>query len=184
MKIGLDYDSVITDSRELKSVAAKELFSLDIPYEIFKRDPAVTRGLITDQQYRAVQRAVYYEKKYNDQAKEVTGSIETIKRLLGEGHELRVVTGRDGDAAYHAHMYLRARGVDIPLYGVGNVSKREGARGLDIFVDDDLDKLEDLDVKNRYLFSWEFNEHLTLPDKIVRIHSWKDLYERIQEVNV
>ncbi len=183
LKIGLDYDSVITDSRAIKSAVAKERFGLDIPYQIFKWHTTVNGGLLTQEQYRDVQRTVHYGDEHNRVTPEVPGSIDGIKRLIAEGHELQVVTGRDGDSAAYARRWLREHGIEIPLTGVGDrKSKQPATTGLDIFIDDDLDKLEDLYVPHRFLYTWEFNLHVQLPKGISRISSWEDLYRKVNKI--
>lgn len=183
MRIGLDYDSVITDSRALKSAVAKERFGLDIPYQMFKWHTTVNGGLLTPEQYRDVQRTVHYGDEHNRATPEVPGSVDGIKRLIAQGHELQVVTGRDGDSATYARRWLHERSIEIPLTGVGDrKSKRPATTGFDVFIDDDLDKLEDLDVAHRFLYTWEFNLHVQLPKGISRIYSWEDLYRKVNKI--
>lgn len=77
------------------------------------------------------------------------------------------------------------REVNIRITGVGLNSKSDACRGLDVYVDDDLDKLEYLVgiVDHRFLFSWEYNKHLTTKDIASRVTSWRELYSRISDLS-
>lgn len=182
MRIGLDYDGVITDSRELKSKRAQEEYGVRIPVSLFKWHQVVQGGLLTAQQYRDIQRAVHFGETENILAPFLPGLESYLPQLL-VGNEVRIVTGRDGDAARFASSRLRGIGIGIPLTGVGHgVSKRDATRGLDVFIDDDLDKLVDLEVPHRFLFTHEYNLHERLPEGIKRVYSWEDLYQKIEKI--
>jgi uncharacterized HAD superfamily protein len=187
MKIGFDFDSVITDSRKLKAEYAKKLYGLDLPYELFKWDPLVTSGKVTEEQYRAVQRAVHLGEQENQRMEPVAGVLEYLPKIMQE-HDVKIVTARDGLSAELARRWLKENNLEIELLGVGNkVTKAAGCQGLDLFVDDDWDKLEPLIgvVPNRYLFTWEYNKHIDVAQSVAkRVHSWEEIYGIIQNLDV
>ena len=65
-------------------------------------------------------------------------------------------------------------------------SKDPAVKDFDMFVDDDLDKLEQLMdiVPHRYLFSWGYNEHVDETDIAKRVSSWEELYNVVQTTHV
>ncbi len=182
MRIGLDYDGVITDSRAQKHDLALARYGVDIPTPVFKWQHAVHGGLLTQAQYQDVQRTIHYDQDANRTGPFLPGLEAYLPRIIAM-HEVRIVTARDGDSLRYARDRLKCAGIDIPSTGVGHGrSKRDATRGLDVFVDDDLDKLEDLDVPHRFLFTHEYNLHEELPEGIGRVYSWEDLYQKIEKI--
>jgi uncharacterized HAD superfamily protein len=184
MKLGFDFDSVITDSRKLKAEYARKLYGMDIPYQTFKWYPLVTTGIMTPEQYTTVQRAVHRGEQESQRMEAVEGVLEYLPKLIKE-HDARIVTARDGESAELARRWLEKRNLEIELLGVGDkVTKAAGCQGLDLFVDDDWDKLEPLIdvVPHRYLFTWEYNKDINVPERIAkRVSSWKEIYTIVQE---
>ena len=85
-----------------------------------------------------------------------------------------------------AHEWLMLHKLMLPITstGFGN-SKAEACKGLDVYVDDDLDKLEPLVgiVPHRFLFTWEYNTHTSFDPAIaVRVNSWEQFYTEIKKV--
>ncbi len=63
--------------------------------------------------------------------------------------------------------------------------KTKACKGLEVYIDDDLPKLEDLVgiVPHLFLFSWGYNEHVEVGDVAKRVKSWKDFYAEIRGLN-
>ena len=75
--------------------------------------------------------------------------------------------------------------MDIAGVNLG-VTKAKACKGLDVYVDDDLDKLEPLVgiVPNRFLFSWGYNQHIDVPPSTAkRVDSWQQFYQEIRGLN-
>ena len=98
---------------------------------------------------------------------------------------MKIVTSRDGVAAQIATNWLAQHGITVPLHGNGKGSKAAPCSDRDFFIDDDLDKLEELvgTVPHLYLFGWGYNKDAKLPESIGRIESWKGLCEKINELS-
>ena len=182
MKIGLDFDGVITDAGDLKSYGAKLLYGIDIPPERFKKRLIVGTEM-TAEQYDRLSKTIYYDREVGMRMRPVDGMLEYLPKLLEEGYDVRIVTSRDGAAADIARAWLREQGLGVELIGNGKGSKAIPCTGRDIFVDDDLPKLEELigTVPNLYLFSWGYNTQEETHSGISRIESWKQIYRRIKE---
>jgi uncharacterized HAD superfamily protein len=187
MRIGLDFDGVISDCGQLKSDGAKLLYGVEIPSEKFKKELVVNTGILTLEQYRDLQKQIYGNRDIGLTMLPVNGVLEIVPRLQKEGYDLIVVTSRGESGSEIAREWMRRRGLDLLLVGIGGgVSKADACRGLDVYIDDDLDKLEPLvdSVPNRYLFSWGYNRHVQVPQSIAkRIESWKHFYEEIFSLN-
>lgn len=187
MKIGLDFDGVISDCGRLKSDGAKRLYGLNISPEKFKTEIVVGQGLLTLEQYRNLQKQIYGTREIGLLMQEVEGAVDYTKRLISERHDLRIVTSRGTLEAEIAKEWMQKVDLDLPLTSVrGGVKKTEACRGLEVYVDDDLDKLEPLVgvVLHRFLFSWGYNRHTTVPETIAkRIVSWKHLYQEIKSLD-
>lgn len=177
MNIGLDFDGVIADCGELKSYGIQKLFGIVVAPEDCKKEIVLTKGLLTADQYRTMQRMVYDTKEYGLRMKAVTGAIEGIQQLLHAGHMVHVVTSRNEAGLDIAMKWLHVHGITLPCHGVGyGKSKADACASCDVFVDDDIDKLEDLIhvVPRLFLFSWAYNEHVS------HEHEQSAIYTRIQ----
>lgn len=182
MRIGLDFDGVISDCGALKSETARRLYGIDVPSERFKKELVIGDGLLTLEQYRRLQEVIYGTREYGLTAKPVGGVLEAIPRLLDAGHDLRVITSRDGIQLDVALEWAATHGISLDFTGVGyGASKAGAAAGLDLYVDDDLDKLEPLVgiVPHRVLFSWGYNAHIDEGDVAIRVASWQDLTDMV-----
>lgn len=183
MKIGLDFDGVIVDAAERKVKAASELFGIDIKPSQTKRALLVPSGIMTEEQYRAVQRLVN-SMRYGRTMRAIPGALESIKQLMEYGFEIEVITARDGMGLRAARHWLRDNGFDLqrdgrclPVTGVRNRNKADAARkrGIYLFVDDDLERLVELEgvVPWRVQFSWHYNRH-ERDKSIMRVDNWSN----------
>jgi len=185
MRIGLDFDGVITDCGRLKSDGAREIYGVEIPPERFKKELVVGAGILTLDQYRYFQEQIYGTREIGLTMLPVEGVLEFVPRLKQEGYDLTIITSRGDPESEIAREWMELKGLDLNLMGVGGVSKTHACRGLDVYIDDDLDKLEPLVdvVPNRYLFSWGYNQHIEVPsDVAIRVSSWENFYEEIKKL--
>lgn len=191
MRIALDFDGVLSDCGALKTQQAKRLFGLDIPTERFKKELVVKElageedGVLTLAEYRKLQDVIYNDPEVGLTMQPVSGMLEYLPRLLNEEHEVRIVTSRDGPKLDIAKAWTANHALELEFTGVGyGKSKASAVTGFDMFVDDDLDKIEPLIsiVRHRFLFSWGYNAHVDVGDVAERIGSWEDLYLAIQEI--
>lgn len=180
MRIGLDFDGVISDCGALKCAAAKKLYGVDIPAIWFKKELVVGSGMLTMQQYRDLQQAIYGTWDLGLALEPVDGVLDAIPKLRGDGHEIKVITSRDGVQLDIARAWAMKYGLPLDFTGVGyGASKASAAEGLDLYVDDDLDKLEPLVgiVPRRLLFSWGYNSHLDATGVAERVSSWREILD-------
>lgn len=191
MRIALDFDGVLADCGNLKSLQAKKLFDVDISPEKFKKELVVKElagdaGELTMVQYRELQGVIYGTREVGLTIEPVPFMQEHIGILLDEGHYLHVVTSRVGLQLEIAEEWAAKHGIEIGFTGVGyGISKAKATKGFDLYIDDDLDKLEPLVevVPHRYLFSWGYNQHVDETDIATRVESWKEFYEHVQGVH-
>lgn len=186
MKIGLDFDGVISDCGQLKSDGARRIYGVEIPPERFKKELVVDTGILTLEQYRHLQKQIYGTREIGLTMLPVDGVLELVPKLQQECYDLMVVTSRGEPESEIAREWMKLKGLDLPLVGVGRTSKADACQGLDIYIDDDLDKLEPLVnvVPNRFLFSWAYNLHIEVPENVAqRIQSWQHFYEEVLRLN-
>ena len=184
VNIGLDFDGVISDCGRLKSEGAERLYGITIPPEKFKKEIVVGEGHLTLDEYRELQRIIYGTREYGLLMEPVEGALLYIPRLVQDGHSVTVITSRGPTELEIAKEWSAREGFTLELIGVGgDVSKADAATkaDLDVYADDDLDKLEPLVgiVRNRFLFSWGYNAHIDVRNVATRVASWEDLYEAI-----
>tara|TARA_Y100000310_G_scaffold208118_1_gene208648 strand:+ start:9488 stop:10051 length:564 start_codon:yes stop_codon:yes gene_type:complete len=185
MKIGLDFDGVITNLGTLKSKVAEKLFGVNVPENKFDKEYVIKNNILTDHQYSLLQDFAYIEKEALSFMHPVRGAIVNIKKLLDDGHTLKIVTGRSGKMLTNAKEWLDTNNLSLEIVGVGfKGSKEKELKGFDVFVDDYLFQLYQIkdSVPNRFLFSWEYNEGYHSDGIAERIHSWTGLYKRISNL--
>src|SRR3989344_4748330 len=172
MKIGLDFDGVISDCGKLKSDGAKKLYGVDIPPAKFKKEIVVGEKHLTAEQYRELQKSIYGTKELGFLMELVDGAHYYISQLVADGHSVLVITSRGEVELKIAKEWSVLQGLKLNFVGVdyGN-SKAGAAARLDLYVDDDLDKLEPLVgmVPNLFLFSWGYNQHIDIGSIAKRI---------------
>lgn len=187
MKIGLDFDGVIADCGRLKSEVALELYNAHIPPENFKKELVVGGGLLTLEQYRELQDKIYATREHGLKMMPVPEVFSYLPSLV-KRHEVSVVTSRGEAETLIAQEWLNSQNPDVEVefisVGYGN-SKALVVEGFDIFVDDDLDKLEPLVglVPHLFLFSWGYNKHVSEDGIAQRVDSWALLNRRIVEMS-
>lgn len=184
MRIGLDFDGVIADCGKLKREGAQRLFNIDIPEEKFKKEIVIREKLLNDEQYRILQKEIYGNPEVGLCAELVPNTHKYIEKLLKEGHELSIITSRAGASLEVAKQWLNYQKILLPIIGVGQGKTKEEAckkLQIEIFVDDDIDKLEEITscVPNLFLFSWGYNEKDNEKPVAKRVYSWEHLYETI-----
>jgi len=187
MNIGLDFDGVITDCSILKAEVAERMFGIIIQPENFKKEFVIGKNILTLSQYVQLQKEVYDSREFGLLAKMVSGTKEYIERLQDENHIISIITSRSNEGLEITKTLLQKFKIDVPVYGVTYPeSKLRKAQELqlDVFIDDDYEKLEDLIgvIPHLFLFSWTYNIHISLPQEIVRTFSWEDFYKKIQSL--
>lgn len=184
MNIGVDLDGVVIDSHAVKPLIAKEMFGVEISQENCTRENASKLGLLTVDQYNAVSKETYQQDKFP--MEEIHQACHYVNLLRTENHTIRAVTSRsDADGALpRALFWLSARNLNLLVTGVGyGKPKIEACQGLDMFIDDDLDKLVPLagQVPHLLLFSSPTNRQHEVPAGIRRVDSWWEVYNYIRE---
>ena len=183
MKIGLDFDGVISDCGKLKSDGAKKLYGVDIPPAKFKKEIVVGEKHLTANQYLELQKIIYGTREIGFLMEPVDDVLHYLPLLVAEGHIVLIVTSRGEVELEIAKEWSLSQGLQLDFVGVGyGNSKADAATGLNLYVDDDLDKLEPLVdvVPHRFLFSWGYNAHVDIGTIAKRIASWEELYRTVQ----
>jgi uncharacterized HAD superfamily protein len=188
VRIGIDFDGVITDHGKIKAVHAKRLFGIDVSPDLFKREVIVgERRLLTNEQYSALQEVVFWDPEIGMAMEAVPGALEYIARIHADGDFQAIVTSRTGRSRDIARDWFGMRmECDLDFYGVGpKASKLHVARQLclDGMIEDDADKLEPLigTVPHLFLLEQPYNR-CTCVEGIERIASWEKLYDRLQNI--
>jgi len=186
MRVGIDFDGVVTDCGRLKSEGILQLYGITIAPDDIKTELVVGKGILTLEQYRHMQHSVYSTREIGLGMAPVTGALEYIQLLQREGYDITVITSRTELQASIAREWLEARNLELRMVAVGGGrSKAEACAGIDAYIDDDADKLEPLVgvVPHRFLFSWGYNRHIDMPDTVAkRVASWQEFYETLSSI--
>lgn len=184
MKIGLDFDGVLSDCGKLKCEAAKRLYGLDIPPEQMKKELLIESGQMTYEQYRWMQSLVYGTREVGLTMDPVPGMLDFLPKLL-RSNDIKIITSRGEPQAAIAKEWCQKLNLDIEFVPVGyGISKKAAAEGLDVYIDDDLEKVVPMigQVPNLFLFSWGYNEH-TNHEKVTRIKNWEEFFNKVTSLH-
>lgn len=181
LRIGLDAHGVLASRNEIKSELARKLYNVTIPACNFHREQVLAGGLLTDLQYELIRSEV--RKLSHEVMPEIPGALTYVPRLIGDGHQLFVITSnRESDEEFVMIAgWLQYHDLSIPLIGCGREDTKAAAvkeHNLDAFVDDSLVKLFCIQhvVRHRFLFSHSYNEGTDEGDVARRVYSWEQLY--------
>ncbi len=192
MKIGLDFHGVVVDNARMKAERAPH-YGKRLTRTMFLRNMAVGRGgdRLTISQYRDLKIDVYWRPHIARQVMTpVQGAVHKIKRLLTDGHEVVIISSSSNRHVKIARSWCKRIGlkrVEVVGIGMNEIDKSEAARqrGLDVFVDNDPEKLRLLRnvVKKRFLFTTPDNAPADMNGVAHRVTGWSELYEEIRKLN-
>mgnify|MGYP001492421684 CR=1 FL=1 len=183
MKIALDFDDVCTDTHAYKLAAFRQRLN-DCSFEVASRATLVESGLITPEEYRRIQTEIYLDVEGSlEGLKFKTECVESIKALIAAGHQVSIVTARDGVTLDIARTLLNREGLELPMIGVGyGNSKTEALQDFDVFIDDDPNHVAALlgTGKRLFLMSTQENSNFEHPE-ILRVNNWEEFLSKLLE---
>lgn len=187
LKIGLDFDGVIANCALLKSIAGQRIFGIEIPPDRFTKAIVIGQGHLSVDQYAELQIAVYHTEGYAKLLEPIPNAIETIRQLLAQNYSIQVITSRGDKAVIFARAWLVSKGLSIDVVSIGNSENKLPAAtsaGIDVFVDDDHEKLLPLigAVSKLYWFTQNDQGGVGVHGSIRQIGSWDMLYKEIQRL--
>ncbi len=180
--IGLDFDGVIVDSVRLKIKYAQELYGISLSPADCKKDVVLSKRLMTKEEYDTLNSLVYGT-RVGLHLDAIYDSVDYIK-ILKEKHNVRIITSRLNRELNTPEIWLEEHGISVPVIYTNQRPKNEFCSGLDLFVDDDYPKLEELvnSAEHLVLFSRPYNQDVEIKNsRIQRIDSWAFLYKFIKE---
>ncbi|PIP60871.1 hypothetical protein COX00_00815 [Candidatus Uhrbacteria bacterium CG22_combo_CG10-13_8_21_14_all_47_17] len=183
LSIGVDFDGVIVDTTALKQEQALRLYGVSLKSHECKEGAVISKGLMTHAQYRELMARVCGDMGVGLQMESLEGSIEFLQKLLRQGHSIKIITARADADLEVAKQWCAEKNLVIDFVSVGyGGSKLEAAEGLDIYIDDDLQKLLPLQgkVQNLFLFHWSYNADDLEPAEIKRVSSWQKIEDTIK----
>lgn len=178
MKIGLDFDGVFSDAGKLFVDAAERLFGVTIPTIKTAGRAIVDEGYLNSAQFSFLKDSIFEEDSF--ELKMVSGADLACRQLIARGHRLQILTKREKGAEV-ARNFCKQIGLDIPVLGTpAGKSKSEVSTDFDVFLDDSISNLKDLNafVPNLFLFSWDYNSRESVP-KHQRVSGWEEFARKI-----
>ena len=184
MNIGLDFDGVIGDSGSLKLKYIKKLFHLDVELIDCTREKIMAKGF-TSEQYDKLLSHIY-DTDVAYEMEEVENSIDTIKKLIDDGHYLKVITSRFPTSGKIVRKWMEERGVLIPVITTSKTPKGPYCRGLEVFLEDETKKLQSIKstVDNLFIFTTEYNKEDKVDKDIIKVDGWEEFYKEIQKLKI
>src|SRR3989344_7499701 len=138
MKIGIEFDGVIANTPKLKSELAKKFYHRSIPAGMFNRELVVGSKLLSPEQYENIENNVSHLKDAGLTIEEVENSINSIRKLLESGAEIKIFTDRGENGVEIIKEWLNSRGLNLEVETGRDTEK------LDIYISDNLERLKSL----------------------------------------
>lgn len=179
LRIGLDFDGVFGDCEQLKNDVAEDLYGT-----AYRELQEEARCVVRDTAYGDPDRVAVMDP--------IPDVFQYIAQLKADGHDLVVITSRDGDLLSQAEAWYEQQCAvhpydtpDLSFIGVGYHNDKRTAcneQEVDVFVDDDLHKLEPLveTVPHRFHFINGADE--SDPGIATPVRHWEELYQHITEL--
>lgn len=191
MKIYVDMDDVLTETaRELSRLAA-EFFDVHVPYEEISAFDLKQSFHLTDEQYLRLMRGAHW-KGVLEGLPETPGAREGVARLMAQGHEVIIVTGRPLQTADVSQGWLRQHGFpEIPFFCLDKYGRWAAANDsdprlltreafdrthFDLFIDDSplaLDLLKERTACQILVFDRPWNRAYPLAATMRRVIGWE-----------
>lgn len=178
MNIGVDFDGVICDYGRLKSDVARMLFWITIPSGQLKRQLILESGILTQCQYQQLLDVVHEDEAVVGLMRPISQALLYLESLIRDSHRVTVISSRAAASIRIAQEWLTNNGLLAKCIGVGpGVSKGQASRGLHIFVDDDLEKLQMLvQIVPRLIFFSRGHSQHSVEGNITCVSSWSELH--------
>jgi hypothetical protein len=180
MEIGLKFDGVVANSHLVKAFIAKERFGVDITAEQFRRGLVLTDGLLKREQYKEVERLVMDGSYPIPMVPEARMYLPLLSRY---GNSVCIIVNDEREELDFANKWLAGRDLyDLSIFGASlGFPNREIHDGLDVYVDDNLEKLLPLVglVPELIFFAQQGNGFEKEPECITRVASWPELYKHL-----
>lgn len=191
MNIGIDIDDTISDTFESAIIYAKEYIENEL-----KRNPVIDMTKVRDHYYirdmfnlsneEAEDFWVKYYIKIIDNVKPKNLCVEMINKLKEEGNKIVIITarwnGENIDAFKISENWLKRYNLNFDKMYVGIENKAEIAikENIDLFIDDSIRNCEEVSAVGikSYLFNSETNKHISPNEKIDRVYSWEEIYNK------
>jgi len=185
LDVGIDFDGIISDIGYTKSIVAKILYGVEIAPELCST-PLVDE-LLTPTQHNTVRNIAYDSKNIIEHMRFVDGSVDNIRKLLADGHNLEIITTRYTDVSViNAYRLLECEDLHkIPIINLKKGEhKDEVCKGKDVFFDDQFRYLEKLlgVVPHLFLLNWKYNAHVEVPASINRVANWDEFYSCVNKI--
>jgi len=186
-KVGLDFDGVLWNFAELKHRVLYDLFGRTMSIGRETHDFMIADGVVTEEEYWELARVLCTTTRYLSDMTPLPGMSTYLPhiRTLSRDVEFRVVTLRTPEGAVIAQRWIDSLCLGVKVESANAAgTKGPHADGLHVFVDDTLEHLHEVEgiVPHRFLFSWNYNNHHGPSDGIVRVRSWKELFDHLKAI--
>jgi len=198
MRIYIDFDDVLCETARALSVAAREVFNRDVPYEeitVFNLQHAFS--LSGDEIEQLMDLA--HEVEFLAALEPTPGAIEGLRELRERGHEVVIVTGRPSYCHAGAVSWLARYGLEnleviyVDKYGRAPKILPQGAPPMlsldqfyelsfDVAIDDSptaLDLLTELKECQVVIYSRPWNLSYQPSSAMTRCNSWAEVLSSI-----
>lgn len=175
MRLGIDLDNVLNNLTE-------------VLLDIYNEDSGDNISL---QEIKTYKVDPYLKSEYKNKLKDyftiasqkvkpIKDSTTYLEKLHNEGHEIYILT-----ASYYLNMvtkfdWIRQYYPFVDKKHIWVVHKKQMVN-VDCLLDDNIDNLIGGRYK-KFLYVYPWNEHINDED-IIKIHNWKEFYEKIQELS-
>jgi len=192
MRIGVDFDGVISDCTIVKQMLAKQWYNVNLRPEECTTD--IAKNIIGKEQYERLYKTI----ESGDLALSCSPTpncAATLGKLIVDGHRIVIVTSLDVPKRGYAFEFIKKN--KIPYHHWISLPWRENEKGilervkkkfiitklyLDVLIDDSYENLEPLIGTGvlLLLFDQPWNRHIKEQKGIIRAKGWSEIYKLLQ----
>ena len=129
MNIYVDFDDCLCETARYFSGLVTEMFGLDIPYEKIKDFNLQKSFSLTDEEYDKMM--IYaHQPEILLSYDETPDAIETIKKWIDKGYDVKIITGRPFSAYEASREWLNRHGLDmVPMFCLNKYGRDNFIKG-------------------------------------------------------
>ena len=184
VRIGYDFNGVVTNSGFTKQRVAKRFFGIELsPSHSVKRELIETMRI---EDYYKIQQIAYWTSEFL-KTPAMEGALPHIVAQQATGYEVYCISRLDPQGVQFGRQWLAehdlARNMLVSV-GRGGSKAWVLCAGFDVYVDDNATILNGLGkyVPHRFLLSTPYNQNDQLAEGVTRIADWNELAKHLRAI--
>jgi len=186
MKIGLNFDGVVTDFAASRDLASRLLFKIRLSSK-YSDEELLAKGVLSHEQYQLLRTMIFKSSDLGLRIIPNKHCLSTLQQFAHKGWSYKIISQREGQAAEIARAWLKSQGQEPDFVSWSQDGpKADFMSDLDVYIDHDLRFLSQLIqlVPRRYLMSCSYNQKHETRGIAIRVNDWPSFYYRLLQTEL